>query len=69
MALNRVASDRGEWLVILEDHEDGVEAMEAGMILNQTVSSACQQWLFTSFVWRCLCHGKFVPLSVVNLHI
>ena len=27
MALNRVASDRGEWLVILEDHEDGVEAM------------------------------------------
>ena len=31
MALNRVAGDRGEWLVILEDHEDGVEAMEAGM--------------------------------------
>ena len=31
MALNRVASDRGERLVILEDHEDGVEAMEAGM--------------------------------------
>ena len=31
MALNRVAGDRGEWLVILEDHEDGVEAMKAGM--------------------------------------
>ena len=34
MALNRIAGDRGEWLawlVILEDHEDGVEAMEAGM--------------------------------------
>ena len=31
MALNRVVGDRGEWLVILEDHEDGVEAVEAGM--------------------------------------
>ena len=31
MALNRVAGDRGEWLVILEDHEDGVEAVEAGI--------------------------------------
>ena len=30
MALNRVAGDRGEWLVIL-DHEDGVEAVDAGM--------------------------------------
>ena len=31
MALNRVAGDCGEWLVILEDHEDGVETMDAGM--------------------------------------